>query len=175
MNDFLKKPDQDPREVALFRRFEALNIHVKTTYHRPFHTVADAQALRGDMIGGHCKTLFLKSKRDAWVLVVMDEEGRLDVNTLSKELGLGRLSFASADHLLEKLGVIPGAVTPFAVMNWPQDLHLHMILDAKMMSNDPLHYHPLHNQATCAIAPDDLLKFIAECGIEPVIRELPLK
>jgi len=175
MNDFSKKMPQDRREAALFQRFQALTISVKTTYHPPFHTVEDAKAQRGDMIGGHCKTLFLKSKRDAWVLVVMDEEGRLDVNQLSKQLGLGRLSFASADHLLDKLNVTPGSVTPFAVMNWPKDIHLNMLLDAEMMNKDPLHYHPLHNEATCAISPDDLLKFIHDCEIDPVIRALPLK
>lgn len=175
MNDFSKNAQQDPREAALFRRFQTLAIRVITTYHPPFHTVEDAKAQRGNMVGGHCKTLFLKSKRDAWVLVVMDETGRLDVNQLSKDLGLGRLSFASADHLLEKLGVSPGSVTPFAVMNWPKHIHLNMLLDADMMKNDPLHYHPLHNEATCAISPDDLLKFIHDCEIDPVIRPLPLK
>lgn len=175
MSTFLHKQGKNPQEAALFKRFEQLKITVKTSYHPAFHTVEEAIAGRANMPGGHCKTLFLKSKRGAWVLIVMDEKGRLDVNHLSKELGLGRLSFASADHLYDKLGVRPGAVTPFAVMNWPAGLKLHMLLHAHMMAQSPLHYHPLHNEATCAIHPRDLLKFIDDCGIEPIIRDLPLK
>jgi len=65
------------------------------------------------------------------------------------------------------LGVIPGAVTPFSLMN-DGDNTVTVVLDQEMMQAPVLNYHPLDNTATTAIAPADLLRFIAACGHEPV-------
>jgi len=86
-------------------------------------------------------------------------------------LGSARLSFANADLMDRFLGVKPGSVTPFAVIN-DQACQVQIVLDAPMLDHDPLHYHPLTNEATTTISREDLLKFLRHSGHEPIIIDL---
>ncbi|MHA1165461.1 MAG: prolyl-tRNA synthetase associated domain-containing protein, partial [Alphaproteobacteria bacterium] len=107
-------------------------------------------------------------KKGALWLVVAMESARINLKRLHATIGSGRLSFGRPDLLLEVLGVPPGSVTPFALIN-DNDLRVSVVLDADMMAHDLLNFHPLVNNATTAITRDDLLKFIADCGHEPAI------
>ena len=160
-------------EQDLFDCLDALGIAHATHRHPPVFTVDESQSLRGVLPGGHCKSLFLKDKKGVFVLAVVDEARRVDLKALSRSdaVPAGRLSFASEDHVVDKLGVRPGSVTPFALVN-ETARDVAVVLDAAMMENDPLNYHPLHNEATTAIAPSDLLRFLRHCGVEPVILDL---
>jgi Ala-tRNA(Pro) deacylase len=155
----------------LFRRLDALGIRHVTHHHAPLHTVAESVMLRGTLPGGHCKSLFLKDRKGGLWLVVVLEERRLDLNALSARLEAPRFSFASPALMHDVLGVTPGSVTPFALVN---DIgrRVTIVLDADMMAHDPLNYHPLVNTATTAVAPADLLRFIAGCGHQPRIVAL---
>jgi Ala-tRNA(Pro) deacylase len=150
----------------LFARLDALGIAHRTYCHPPVFTVAEATALRGSLPGGHCKSLFLKDKKGGFWLAVMLEERRVDLKKLAGRLGAPRFSFGGADDLYELLGVRPGSVTPFALVN---DIagRVSPVLDAAMLEHDPLNYHPLVNDRTTAVAPADLLRFIAACGHTP--------
>jgi Ala-tRNA(Pro) deacylase len=150
----------------LFRRLDALGIRYVTHRHPPLHTVAQSVMLRGALPGGHCKSLFLKDRKGGLWLVVVLEQRRLDLNALAARLGAPRFSFASPELMQEALGVTPGSVTPFALMNDGAQ-RVAVVLDAEMLERDPLNYHPLVNTATTAIGPADLLRFIAACGHEP--------
>jgi Ala-tRNA(Pro) deacylase len=153
---------------ALYRRFDALGIR-HTTYHHPaVFTVAESTALRGELPGGHCKSLFLKDRKDGLWLVVLLEHRRLDLKALADHLEAPRFSFGGAPLLYAALGVTPGSVTPFALMNDGEG-RVRVVLDAEMLEVDPLNYHPLVNTATTAVSPGDLLKFIAATGHEPRI------
>ena len=156
---------------GLFQRLDALGIPHVTRRHPPLHTVAQSVMLRGTLPGGHCKSLFLKDRKGGLWLVVVLEERRLDLNALSARLGAPRFSFASADLMQEVLGVTPGSVTPFALIN-DSAQRVAVVLDAAMLEHDPLNYHPLVNTATTAVAPADLLRFIAHCGHEPRVVAL---
>src|ERR1051326_4286344 len=101
----------------LFARLDALDIPHRTYTHPPVFTVAEAAALRGALPGGHCKSLFLKDKKGGLWLCVMLEERRLDLNKLAARLGTPRFSFGSPELLIEVLGIPPGSVTPFALIN----------------------------------------------------------
>src|SRR5437588_863655 len=101
----------------LLRRLDALGIKSETHSHPPLMTVEDSKRLRGDLPGGHCKNLFLKDKKGRMWLVVTLEDRRVDIKALEARLGAARLSFGSPDRLLANLGVTPGAVTPFALIN----------------------------------------------------------
>ena len=101
----------------LFAFLDGLGIAHKTMTHPPLFTVEQSQALRGTIPGGHTKNLFLKDKKDAVFLVVAPEEASVDLKTLHHRLGAGRFSFGSADLMRELLGVEPGAVTAFGVIN----------------------------------------------------------
>jgi Ala-tRNA(Pro) deacylase len=158
----------------LFAHLEALGIQAETHTHQPLFTVAESKALRGELPGAHCKSLFLKDKKGAMWLVVALEDRRLDMKALADLIGSARLSFARPERLGTYLGVEPGAVTPFALINHRgRDNHgIRVILDAEMMQATLVNYHPLVNTATTAVTPADLLRFIADCGHQPNIVDL---
>ncbi|MFL4984677.1 MAG: YbaK/EbsC family protein, partial [Xanthobacteraceae bacterium] len=102
----------------LFAFLTRLGIAHHTVTHPPLFTVEQSRALRGLIPGGHTKNLFLKDKKDALFLVVALEDAAIELKGLHRSVGAsGRFSFGSADLLRAVLGVEPGAVTPFAVMN----------------------------------------------------------
>lgn len=155
----------------LFAHFDALGIAHRTYSHPPVFTVAEAAALRGSLPGGHCKSLFLKDKKGGFWLAVMLEERRIDLKRLAARLAAPRFSFGNAADLDRLLGVEPGSVTPFALLN-DQERRVTPVLDAAMLRRDPLNYHPLKNDRTTAISPADLIRLIGASGHAPRIIEL---
>ena len=154
-------------EDDLFARFDALGIKHTTTRHRPVFTVEEGADLKAQMPGGHSKNLFLKDKKGAIFLLCALGDTAIDLNAVSKLLGAGRFSFGSAERLKEYLGVEPGSVTIFALINDPER-RVTLVLDEGLLAHDPVNFHPLKNDATTAISPADLLKFIASLGREPI-------
>src|SRR5205807_573725 len=129
---------------ALFARLDRLGIAHRTSSHPPVFTVAEAVALRGQLPGGHCKSLFLKDKKAGLWLVVALEEQRIDLKRLTSALDAPRFSFGNGELLYEVLGVRPGSVTPFALVN--DTAHrVTVVLDRAMLEQNPLNYHPLEN------------------------------
>ena len=165
-----KNSDMTATEGDLFRCFDELGVDYVTHLHPPVFTVAESQPVHLAMPGAHCKTLFLKDKNDVYLLAVVLADRRLDLKALGKceDLPGGRLSFASEQALWERLGVRPGSVTPFALIN-ETSRGIHILLDKAMMAFDIVNYHPLHNAATTAVTPDALLRFIRHCGHAPLI------
>lgn len=156
---------------ALLDRLAALGIDQTTHRHQPVFTVDEAKELRGQLPGGHCKSLFLKNKKGAMWLVICSEDRRIDLKALGGLLDGGRLSFGSADRLWRVLGVLPGSVTPFALIN-DRDRQVTPVLDRSMLDHAVLNYHPLVNTMTTTIASRDLIGFIEACGHQPVILDL---
>jgi Ala-tRNA(Pro) deacylase len=148
---------------TLFARFAALGIETVTVEHPPLFTVEQSKALRGDIPGAHTKNLFLKCKKDRLWLVVAVESTPVDLKTLHKHIDSGRLSFGSADLLREVLGVEPGSVTPFAVINDAARL-VTVVLDEALFTHDRLNFHPLVNTATTGISGSDFLRFLEDCA-----------
>lgn len=155
----------------LFAFLDRLGIAHPTVSHPPLFTVEQSQLLRGKVPGGHSKNLFLKDKTGRLFLLVLLEDARTDLKTLPGLIGSGRLSFGSADLLREVLGVEPGSVTPFALIN-DRDRRVTPVLDEAMMTHEVLNYHPLLNTMTTSIQAGDLLKFVAATGHSPLIRAL---
>ena len=152
----------------LFERLAELGIATTTVKHSPVFTVEEAKAHRGELAGSHIKNLFLRNKKRAMWLVILVEDRRLDLKALGKRIGAGHVSFARPERLREYLGVEPGAVTPFAVINDPEG-HVSVTIDAAALRQDPIQAHPLRNDMTTAIAADDLLRFLRACGHQPAI------
>ena len=165
-------PSPDEREAALYERLTALGIAWRTHAHLPVFTVEEAAALYESQPGGHTKNLFLKDKKNGLWLVVARDELRIDLNALARQLGVPRFSFGSPVLLAETLGIEPGSVTPFAIMN-DRDGKVRIVLDEAMLALEPLNFHPLRNDRTTAITAADLLRFIRACEHEPVITKLP--
>ena len=150
----------------LFARLKTLGIEVSTRDHDPVFTVEEAQALRGEIPGGHCKNLFLKDdKGNIWLIVCL-EEAQVDLKAAPARIGSRRLSFGKPELLKEVLGVEPGSVTPFGLIN-DTEQRVNVVLDAAMMAHELVNYHPLENTATTTIRSQDLVAFIRSCGHEP--------
>ena len=158
----------DPCPQRLFARLAELGIVTETVEHPPVFTVAESASLEHKLPGGHTKNLFVKDKKDRLFLVVALGHAKIDLKALHKALGCERLSFGRPELLMEVLGVPPGSVTPFALIN-DAARRVTVILDADMMRYERLNYHPLANTATTNIARDDLIDFIRACGHEPHI------
>ncbi|MFC7737532.1 prolyl-tRNA synthetase associated domain-containing protein [Roseomonas sp. GCM10028921] len=161
----------------LLARLEAVGIPAVTHHHPPLHTVAESQALRGDLPGLHVKNLFLQAKPpQPFLLVVAEENAPLSINALARRLGTGRLSMASAEELWERLGVRPGSVTPLALVNAAPG-SVRTVIDRRLLEGaGPVNLHPLTNEATTALAPADLRRFVEALGhaLEPLDLAEPL-
>lgn len=144
---------------ALLHRLDALGIAQRTVSHPPVFTVEEAKALRGELPGHHIKNLFLRNKKGRMWLVTCLEDREIDLKALGERLDAGRFSFGSADRLMTYLGVRPGAVTPFAVINDKAGA-VTMVLDGGVMAGGPVNCHPLVNTMTTALASADLLRFL---------------
>ncbi len=157
----------------LFAYLDKLGISTETFEHAPVFTVAESRGIKAKIPGGHSKNLFLKDRKDRLFLVVAKDETRIDLKRLHETIGAsGRLSFGSADLLRETLGVEPGSVTPFALIN-DTARRVAVILDAELMAFERVNFHPLVNTMTTTIGRDDLLAFLRATGHEPRILRLP--
>jgi Ala-tRNA(Pro) deacylase len=162
--------DTAPRDAdALFRRLDALGIAHETHRHPPVFTVEEAKALRGTLPGAHVKNLFLRDKKKRIWLVTALEERQIDLKALKRRLGAqGSLSFGTAELLLEVLGVQPGAVTPFGILN-DRSGRASVVLDKGALEKGRVNAHPLRNDMTTAVSPDGLLRFLEAEGHPPEI------
>ncbi len=158
-------------EQDLLVRLDALGIAYATHRHPAVFTVEEARAHCGHFPGCHCKNLFLKDKKGSLWLVVARDDAPISMKHLDKQIGSARLSFGKPDLLMEVLGVIPGSVTPFALIN-DGEKRVNVVLDARMMASDLVNYHPLTNEATVALTPDALVAFIRDCGHEPAVLDV---
>lgn len=150
----------------LFAYLDSLGVAHQTVWHAPVFTVEEARAQRdrNDLAGGFTKNLFLRDKKGALFLVVAPEDAAIELKSLHRLLGAtGRFSFASAELMRELLGVDPGSVTPFAVIN-DKAGRVAVVLDATMMAHEMLNFHPLVNTGTTTISRDGLLKFLIATG-----------
>jgi Ala-tRNA(Pro) deacylase len=155
----------------LFARLAELGIRVSTVEHPAVFTVEEARRHRGDRPGTYTKSLFLRDKKGAMWLVVCLESRALDLRVLAGRIGAKHLSFGSPERLMRCLGVIPGAVSPFAVIN-DTDRAVRVVLDRDVLAQDPIHLHPLDNARTTAIAAADLLRFLEAEGHAPELIDL---
>ncbi|TIW19653.1 MAG: prolyl-tRNA synthetase associated domain-containing protein [Mesorhizobium sp.] len=161
-------------EAELYAFLADLGISVSTVRHPPLFTVADSQALRGEIPGGHTKNLFLKDKKDNFFLVTVGEEAEVDLKQIHHLIGAaGRVSFGKPEMLMELLGVIPGAVTVFGLINDTTG-RVKVVLDQELMSHEVINGHPLTNEATTTIAAADLVRFVEATGHDAVILKVSL-
>jgi len=154
----------------LFALLDSLSIGHTTAEHDAVFTVEEGAAIKAQLPGGHTKNLFLKDKAGRLFLVCALGATQISVNKLHRELDCKRLSFGKPDLLLEHLGVTPGSVTVFSVIN-DADGAVTLVLD-KALFDDPLvNFHPLINTATTTIDSARLVDFARAAGHEPIILD----
>ena len=152
-------------------RLSDLGISHSTISHPPMRTVEDSRHYRNGVPGGYSKNLFLRNKKGRMWLVTLLEDRQVDLRELGQRIGAGRVSFASPQRLMHHLGVVPGAVTPFAVIN-DQTGSVTLVVDKALLDRDPLHFHPCDNSMTTTVNAEGLLKFLGDCQHEPVVIDL---
>lgn len=155
----------------LLELLQQLDIEYKYYEHEAVFTVEESSKIKEEMPGTHCRNLYLRDKKKKNFLVVAANETEVDLKTLQDKIECGRLSFGSADRLWQFLGIRPGSVCPFTVIN-DTDHEVQVVLDAYMMKQECVHYHPLDNTMTIGLSPDDLLKFFDHTGHKPIILDL---
>ena len=129
--------------------------------HQPFFTVIDSKKFRNKMKGAHTKNLFLKNKKNNFFLLSYEESEGVNLKKISKALNLGNVSFAREEYLSGYLGIKPGSVSPFALLN-DQKGDVDFYLEKKLYESDIVNFHPLINTFTITIPTNSFLKFMIE-------------
>jgi Ala-tRNA(Pro) deacylase len=153
---------------SLYAYLDQLGIAYSTVEHPPMFTASDAREWHDKVPGLHCKSLFMKDKRGRLWLAVLPQNKRAHLSEIEKQSGSARLSFVRPELLSEVLGVTPGSVTPFALIN-DTARRVSVILDAELMQSESINLHPLRNDASTTIKTADLLLFIRSFGYSPLV------
>jgi Ala-tRNA(Pro) deacylase len=156
---------------ALMGQLKALGIAFTLYEHEAVFTVEQANRIDDLIPGTHTRNLFLKDKKGAMFLVTLRHDTKVDLNKLNVLLGAGRFSFGSPERLWQYLGVRPGSVTPFSIIN-DKAHEVVTVLEKGMMEQDIVNYHPLLNTMTIGLSPEGLLNFLKSVGVEPRIIDL---
>jgi Ala-tRNA(Pro) deacylase len=140
--------------------------------HVPLRTVEDSKKVLGQFLssqegGGHIKNLYLRDNKKRNVLLVAEQDRQIDLKTLNTKLRTGRLSFGSAERLMENLGVRPGAVTPLSMINGAQ-MGVQLFIDNELKSCRQIYVHPLVNDRTLGITVEGLQAFLDKIKVKPV-------
>ena len=157
-DDFSREP-----EKPLFALLDRLGVKYTTAHHDKVFTVADSEKVKTDIPGGHTKNLFMKDKKGQLVLISAHAQSQLPLNQLHKALGTQRLSFTDAPLLWDALGVTPGSVTGFSLMNDAAKA-VTFIADEALLAYETLNFHPLRNDMTTSISREEFLRFSEATG-----------
>ena len=148
-------------KTDLFELLSVKNVDFQIHDHEPLFTVEDSENLRGEIEGAHTKNLFLKNKKNNFFLFSCDENAKVDLKQFSKSIDAKNLSFANAQYLEEYLGIKPGSVSPFALLNDKNDV-AEFYLDEKLYNSQIINYHPLINTTTITIRTSEFINFLLE-------------
>lgn len=153
-------------EKKLYELLTSLGINFKRYEHPPLFSVEDAKKIQIDIPGNHYKNLFLRNRKgDTHYLVVVEDKKRVDLKLLEEQIVSTRLSFASEERLLKYLGVTPGSVTPYALMN-DKDHSVMVLVDSDIRKASLVNFHPTINTATIGVSFEDFEKFLKWTGNE---------
>ena len=152
----------------LFALLDRLGVAHSTLEHEAVFRVGEGDEIKAALPGGHTKNLFLKDSRDQLWLISALGETRIDLKALPAFIGSGRLSFGSEARLQDALGVKPGSVTVFAMLN-DHDRRVRLVLDKGLFDHALVNFHPLANTATTAVATEGMMRFLEHLGVQPMI------
>lgn len=156
--------EMDDTERPVYDALERLGIHFERYEHAPVFTAEDAAVHWAAIPAVACKNLFLRNKKgNRQYLVILGIERQPDLQGLCRRLGDDRFSFGSAERLMTSLGVAPGSVSPFALINDPTH-SVRVIVDARLREAERLIFHPNVNTASITISGADLDRFLQSTG-----------
>src|SRR5664280_938783 len=151
-------------QSELYRLLEKMSIEFEYHEHPPLATIEDAKIHCAYYNSGRCKNIFFRNhKGDRHYLVILEHLRQLNIKDLEKRLKQGKLTFASDQRLKKYLGVEPGSVSPFGLIN-DIEKHVHLFIDEKLNEFDRLTFHPNINTASLVVSKSDFLKFLEYTG-----------
>jgi Ala-tRNA(Pro) deacylase len=151
-------------QPELYDLLERLGIEVEYHEHPPLATIEDAIIHWVNYNSGRCKNIFLRNhKGDRHYLVILEHLRQLNMKDLEKRLKQGKLTFASDQRLKKYLGVEPGSVSPFGLINDPEN-YVHLFIDQELYECERLTFHPNINTASLVISRSDFLRFLESTG-----------
>ncbi len=154
---------------TLLARLKTLGVEFTLYNHVPVFTVAESEKIDAEIPGTHCRNLFLRDKKKSNFLVCLQNATDVDMKKLPGLIGSHQnLSFGSAERLWELLGVRPGSVCPYSIIN-DTGHQVKICLDKSMMETDIVNFHPLLNYMTIGVKPADLITFMESCSHVPHI------
>ena len=153
------------KESDLLELFREKGLNFTIHNHDPLFTVEDSEKLRGKIDGSHTKNLFLKNKQNNFFLLTCDEKAVIDLKRFSRSIGAKNLSFAKAEYLEKYMGIKPGSVSPYALLNDDQNI-VEFYLDERLTKSQEINFHPLINTTTITIKTESFINFIVENKIK---------
>ena len=152
----------------LFALFDRLGVKHETLNHPPVHTVGEGEEIKSKLPGAHTKNLFLKDAKGQLWLISAEGHAQIDLKRLHTVIGSARLSFGNADLMAETLGVTPGSVTAFGLIN-DRDRRVRFVLERTLAEAELVNFHPLINTATTTVSREGFAAFLAGLGITPMV------
>ena len=141
-----------------------LGIAAERHEHPPVPTVEDAERYWSGIDATHCKNLFLRNQKgDRHYLVVLKHSKKADLRAVADQIGDGKLSFASPERLMKHLGLTPGSVSPFGLINDPQH-SVRVVLDRDLKAAERLSFHPNINTVKFVVTAADFARFLENAG-----------
>jgi Ala-tRNA(Pro) deacylase len=151
-------------QPELYELLGSLSINFEYHEHPPLATIEEAKVHWKHLDSGRCKNIFFRNhKGDRHYLVILEHLRKVDIHDLEKRLKQGKLTFASDARLKKYLGVEPGSVSPFGLIN-DTDNHVHLFIDEKLNEFNRLSFHPNINTASLVINKTDFLSFLTCTG-----------
>ena len=148
--------------------FDAHGVDHDTTDHAAVFRVGEGEGIKDDIPGAHTKNLFLKDAKGRLWLISAQDDTQIDLKRLHAVIGSARLSFGSAELMEQVLGVTPGSVTAFALIN-DLERQATFVLDARLAQAERVNFHPLTNTATTGVSQAGFARFLQALGIAPMV------
>lgn len=151
-------------ESTIYKILDDLSISYEKHDHPAVYTVEEAVAQWKGIKGAHCKNIFVRNKKgNRHYLIIVEHLKKIDLTPLSKRMGQSRFSFASPERLRKYLGLEPGSVSPFGLIN-DTDKEVEVLVDSDLRGAEFINFHPNVNTATLTISFSDFKKFLQSCG-----------
>jgi len=151
-------------QKELYILLDKLNIQYHYREHPPVNTIVEASRYWKNYDSGRCKNIFLRNhKGNKHYLVILEHLRQLNLKDLEKRLKQGKLTFASEKRLMKYLGLKPGSVSPFGLIN-DHDKHVHLFIDKRLLDFENLSFHPNDNTASLIISKNDFIRFLEYRG-----------
>lgn len=161
-------------ETGLFEDMAELGIAHELHEHQAVFTVEESRGIKAEIPGEHTKNLFLKDAGGDFWLVTVPADARVDLKALPQAIGCKRVSFGKAEDMVRLIGILPGSVTPLAMINADPG-SITCVLDAGLAQADRVNVHPLRNTATVGLSGANILRLLEHWGHVPLAAEIPVQ